>query len=307
MRDVADLIFGVSGQSVTFDCPEGRPSAVSSVKVFRWDSEDDFEELTGSGTVEASPSTTTDAEAAAGQRTIPVTATTGMEVGRSYLLTSADGAREWFEVAEVASGVSVTAKHLLHNTFASGSTVQTTRITAALDDTWLADEDNLDDSSGPNPAYRVRWVYTVAGITFVADSYFSLVRYAGKHGVKPQDMESLSPNWLDRLPTDHFRDQGRRLIDEAYRGVKIDLHQIWTDDAMVANAEIMDELVRYKALEQGEFARLMTGSGSRDAYETARLAYHSRFDQLAKITSKVPIRTADGGAMHVAALPLTRR
>jgi hypothetical protein len=185
--------------------------------------------------------------------------------------------------------------------------VQTTRITAALDDAWLADEDNLDDSSGPNPAYRVRWVYTVAGITFVADSYFSLVRYAGKHGVRPQDIEALVPGWLDRLPTDHFRDQGRRLIDRAHQEVKADLHQIWTDDAMIANSEIVDLLVSYKTVEMGEMARSYSGSGSRDAYETARLAYHSRFDQLAKITSKVPIRTTDGGATHVAALPLTRR
>jgi hypothetical protein len=310
VRDVQDIVFGVTGQSVYFDAPEGRPSSVTSCEVFWWDSADDSAVLTGSGAVETNPNTTIDAASGLGlanPRLLYVTATTGITVGRSYLVTSADGASEWFDAAEVDSGNYVLAKHPLHNAYTTADTVQTTRITATVDSTWVADEENLDETCGPNPSHRVRWVYVVGGVTKVADSYFRLVRYAGKHGVRPSDLEALAPGWLDRLPTDHYNDQGRRLIDEAYRAVKLDLHQVWTDATMVANSEVIDELTRYKAMEIGEFARLYSGGGSRDSIDAARAAYSSRFDQLARITSKIPIRTVDGGATHVSALPLTRR
>jgi len=310
MRTGQDIVFGVTGQALIFDAPEGRPSSVTSCDVFWWDSDDDSSLLTGSGAVETNPATTIDAASGYGQadpRVLNVAATTGMAADRRYLVTSALGYREWFDVAAIASAATVTAKHPLHNAYTTADTVQSTRIQATVDSVWVADETNLDDSSGPNPSHRVRWVYVVDGITHVADSYFTLVRYAGTHGVRPQDIEVLNPGWLDRLPTDHREDQGRKLIDEAYRQVKIDLHGTWTDDAMVANAEIVDELTRCKALELGEFAKAMQGNGDTRGYDLARMLYRERLDSLARITSKVPIRGVDGGAGGRLALGLTRR
>ncbi len=310
MRTGQDIVFGVTGQLLTFDAPEGRPSSVTSCEVFWWDSADDDAVLTGAGTVETGPATTIDAASGSGQadpRVLNVAATTSMVVDRRYLVTSAQGYREWFDVEEVNGGNSVTAKHPLHNAYTTSDTVQSTRIQATVDPTWVADEDNLDDTNGPNPSHRVRWVYVVSGTTYVADSYFTLVRYAGTHGVRPQDIEVLHPGWLDRLPTDHREDQGRKLIDEAYRQVKIDLHGTWTDDAMVANAEIIDELTRCKALELGEFAKAMQGNADTRGYDLARMMYRERLDSLARITSKVPIRSTDGGASGRLPLGLTRR
>ncbi len=310
MRTSQDIVFGVSGQSVVFDAPEGRPSSVTSVEVFFWDVNDDFPTLTGSGSVETNPNTTIDAASGYGQsdpHLVNVAATTGFARDRIYLVTSADGVREWIEISEIDAGNSVTAKHPLHNTYASADTVQSTRITATIDPSWVADETNLDDTCGPNPSHRVRWVYVVAGVTYVADSYFTLVRYAAAHGIRPQDVEATHPGWLDRLPTDHFRDQGRRLIDEAYRAVKLDLHAIWTDDAMVAHAEVIDDLTRWKVFELGELARFMsTGQGS-ESYSVAKAAYYTRFDSLARITNKVPIRDSSGAAAAKVAVGITRR
>lgn len=313
MRDVQDITFGVAGQVVHFDAPEGRPSSVTSVTVYRAISEDDAETEAALGTpsVETSPNTTVDAASGRGQANqnmIAVTATTGFAVDRSYLITAADGYREWFDCIEIDSGVSVTARHPLHNAYAASDIVQSTRIQATIDASWVADETNLDACEGPNPAYRVRWVYVVSGTTYVADSYLNLVRYIGTHGVRPQDVEALSPGWLDRLPTDHYADQGRRLIADAYRAVKIDLHQIWTDDAMVAHSEVIDELTRYRCVERAEWSRLMaTGGGTPTAWEAARLAYQYRFDALSKITNKLPIRNADGAATVRPAIGITRR
>ena len=312
MRTVQDILFGVDGQTVHYDAPEGRPSEVTSVQVFAYHDSDNAPQpaAIGAGTVETDPDTEVNDAAGEGQtdrRIIPVLSTDGFEVGRSYLITATDGTREWFECAALVTDTTVTAKHPLHNAYNSPDLVQSTRIVATLDSAWLADEANLDDTAGPNPSYRVRWVYVVDGKTCIADTYFALVRYRGQHGVRPQDVELTHPGWLDRLPTDHFRDQGRRLIDEAYRSVKIDLHAVWTDDAMVANTEIIDELVRYKCIEAGELARLLSGGGALEAYQAAQTAYRARFDALAKITSKIPTRTTGGGAHVRPAVGLTRR
>jgi hypothetical protein len=311
MRNAQDILFSVASQSLYLDCPEGRPSSVTSVSIFPWDASDDSDsEWSATGTVESNPNTTIDAASGYGQtdaRVLRVDATTGFATGRTYLVTSADGAKEWFDVVEIDSGVSVTARHPLHNAYATADTVVSTRITCAVSDAWAADEANLRDDAGPNPHYRVRWVYVVSGVTYVADTYFNLVRYAGKHGVRPQDIESLATGWLDRLPTDHRGNQGRTLIDDAYRAVKLQLHAIWTDDAMVANTEAIDELTRYKAIELGEFARILAGSGDTTAYQVARDAYQQHFDALKRITDKLPTRDTTGAATVRQAVGLTRR
>lgn len=310
MRTTQDILFGITGQLVYHDCAEGRPSSVTSATVHLYDAGDEStaEDAIGAASVETGPDTTIDAASGFGQadpRVLNVAATTSMAVDRRYLVTAADGQREWFDVEEIDSGNSVTAKHPLFNTYASADTVQSTRIQATIDPTWIADSGNVTD--GTAPSYRVRWVYVVSGVTYVADTYFNVVRYAGKHGVRPQDVELTFPGWLDRLPTDHREDQGRKLIDEAYRQVKIDLAAVETDDASVADAEIVDELTRWKALALSELARFMSNGQSEAAWTAAKSAYQERLDSLVRITTKVPVRDASGAATAKPSLGLTRR
>lgn len=315
MRSVQDIVFGITGQTVYYDAPEGRPSSVTSSVAFLWDAADDAtaEAALGSPSVESNPNTTIDAASGYGQadpRVLNVAATTGATADRTYLVTSADGLREWFDVLEVDSGNTITARHPLHNAYASADTVQSTRIQATVDSTWVADETNLTgDDVGPNPQYRIRWVYVVSGVTYVADTYFNLVRYAGKHGVRPQDIEVMLPGWLDSLPTDHRTTQGRALIDEAYRAVKLDVRKIDLAAANLAESEVVDELVRYKAVAIGEYAKLLAGNGrgSSDALNAARSTYQEQLDALLRVVSRVPVRDSTGAATPVMAVGLTRR
>lgn len=313
MRTVLDIAFDVTGQTVYYDAPEGRPSSVTSATVYRWDVADDSSSETaiGSASVETNPNTTIDAASGYGEtdaRKLNVAATTGFASERSYLVTSVDGLREWFEVEEIDSGNYVIAKHPLHNAYATADTVQSTRIQATVDSTWVADETNLlGDDVGPNPGYRIRWVYVVSGVTYVADTYFNLTRYVSKHGVTPQDIEVMAPGWLDMLPTDHRKDQGRRLIDNAHREVKIDLHQIDLAASAIAEAEIIDELTRYKTIELGEWARYMKGGIDETQANAASRRYATRLDSLARIVSRVPVRDVTGAATPVIATGLTRR
>jgi len=313
MRTVQDIVFGVTGQTLYFDAPEGRPSSVTSVAIFRWDVSDDdtAESAAGSGSVETGPSTTIDAASGWGQtdpRVLYVTATTNAVIGRTYLVTGADGFKEWFTVAEIDSANSLTAQHPLHNAYAASDTVQSTRIQATVDSTWVADETNLTtDVVGPNPMYRVRWVYVVNSVTYVADSYFNLVRYVGAHGVRPQDIEAMLPGWLDSLPADHRNTQGRALIDEAYRGVKLDVRKIDLAASGLAESEVVDELVRYKMVALGEYAKFLAGGSSADAVQLSRKTYQEQLDSLLRIVSRVPVRNETGAATAIVAGSISRR
>jgi hypothetical protein len=147
----------------------------------------------------------------------------------------------------------------------------------------------------------VRIVYVVASVTYVRDAYFDLVRYQPGHGVTGLDVDLMMPGWLDRLQTDYRRDQGKRLIDEAHRAVQLDLAAVWRNDASLANAAIVDELVRYKTVELGEWARVMAGGqsdnlGIRERYDLAVERYGMRFKTLVHPLDKLPTRTAAGGA-----------
>lgn len=311
MRTVTDVLYGVASQTLTFDAPEGRPSSVTSVDVRAWNATDDAsDEFSLTGAVETNPNTTLDGAAGASQsnpRNLPLTATTGITPGRTFLVTGAASLKEWVEVESVTSADSITARHPLHNDYATGAAFVSTRITASVDDTWAADESNILET-GANPMYRVRWVYVVGGITYVADTYFNLVRYGARHGVTPQDVEASHPGWLSALPTDHRNDQGRRLIDEAYRTVKIDLHGIELDDAAIAEAEIIDELVRYRCIERTEWAQFMTSRNSdQSRHLAAKAQYQERLDSLLRLASKVPVRDASGAAQRTTALGLSVR
>ncbi len=93
---------------------------------------------------------------------------------------------------------------------------------------------------------------------------------------------------------------------DAGHGLKPEV-AIWTDDAMVAHPEVIDDLTRWKALELGELARFMSSGQNDNSYAAAKAAYQSRFDQLARITNKLPIRDHTGSAGTVVTLGITRR
>lgn len=322
VRTVQDILYAIAGQTLFFDAPEGRPSSVTSITVFRSSMPDDGQaELatTGSAAVETNPATTTDAAAGFSQtdlRHIPLTATTGVAIGRDYLLTNAAGLKEWVEVAAITAADSIDARNPLHNDYASGATFVSTRISIALLDSWVADRNRIgggitgsgpyDGRLNPDPHYRVRWVYVVAGVSYIADTYFNLVRYAGRHGVVPEDIDNMVPGWINGLPADHRADQGRRFIDEAYRGVKLDLAAAEVDDSGIAESEVLDELVRHKAVEMAEWSKFLQAGRDETRHLAAAKKYASRLESFVTLASRVLERSIGGGATHKMAIGLTR-
>ncbi|MBP9863251.1 MAG: hypothetical protein KBD62_35225 [Kofleriaceae bacterium] len=299
MTATQDIQFGITGQTLVFDCEDGRPASVASVAVYEADDDDDSTPetaTTGAASVETNPNTTISASASAGAETITVTSATGATVGRTYRLADASGLFEDLTVTAV-SGTTVTSRTPLINGYASGATFKSCRASIALDATWVADTNNASPSWCPNPRYRVRWVIVdSAGATQAYHRFFDLVRYPARHGVIPTMVEARHPGWLDGLPIDSRSAQGRALIDRAFAQLKVDLYADNKADQATRNAELVSELVIEKAavLAVEDAIRLgATNQGTR--YDQMQALYKQRYDQLVR-APVLPMDTAGAGA-----------
>jgi len=224
-----DILFGVTGQSLYFDAPEGRPSSVTTSSVFETTVGDDGtaeSATTGSAAVETTPNTTFNAASGDGQadpRKCNLTATTGCAIGRRYLAKNALGETEFVEVTGISSGVYVQARQPLQNAYTTA------------------------DTFAPNPRYRWRLVYVVSSVTYIHDAYLDLVRYAARYDVTGLDVERRFGGWLRVVGTFEREDQGASVIAEAFQRVKFDLYNLGVADQSVRNREVVNELVKFCA------------------------------------------------------------
>jgi hypothetical protein len=283
-----DIAFGVTGQSLFFDAPEGRPSSVTSSSIFENSTGDDGtaeSATTGSAAVETNPSTTFDAASGAAQANptkCNLTATTGIAPDRVFLATNALGQKEFVEVTAFASADYALVREPLQFDYTTADTFVSTRITHAIDATWVAASSNLSDEFDPNPRYRWRLVYVVSSVTYVHDVYFDLLRYPSRHDVRPTDVNHRAPGWTERAAS-YYRD-GRIAIDEAHQVVKFDLYNLSTPDQSIRNREVVNELVKLKAIELV------------DQTELNAKHYNDRFMQLLANGKTVTSKSSSGAA-----------
>jgi len=296
-----EILWNVTGQTLVWDAPEGRASSVSDVRVYRAEADDDSTvEWTATAAVETNPNTTLDGSAGTGQsdlRVIPLTVTTGIVAERRYLITSvAFGHKEWVEVETVESGVDVTVKHPLVNAYASVDTFVSTRITATVNATWVVDKNEISPEASTFPYYRAVWTYVVSGVTYRHQSYLDLVRLAAYHTVSPLDVDSVQPGWIDKLPVDYRKEQGRPLIEQAFSAVRLDLLADEKATRWLRHLDVMNELVARKAVVLSEELNSTNfGVGVNTTLAQAQERYQQRYDQLIR-EPKVPIMTSPGGS-----------
>lgn len=312
MRDVVqEILHGISGQSLILDVPEGRPSSVTSCTVLETTDDDDgpVESAVGAPAVETNPDTTSTAAAGTDETdatTIALTLATNVTAGRSYLFASAGGDSEWVEPVGL-SGLNVRLRHPLLNQYAAGSTFKGTRITAVIDATWVADEANLSSEEDIEPRYRVAWVYTVGGVVKRRQTSFDLVRYSAQHHVTPLDVDNGFPGWIDRLPTDYRREQGRPLIEQAWRSVKMDLRADRKLARWVRNLDVVTELVIARANLAAIEHSAMRGVVQPAALEAAQKIYRQRYDQLIREPHTQLAAQPMGGRVEARRAPLFSR
>jgi hypothetical protein len=308
-----DILYNVTGQSLYIDCPEGRPTGTPTFTVYADSVGDDgTEEFSGNGTVE-SVNTTVDVASGfseSNRKRVYLADVSNIEVGREYLLTNSGTESEWCEVRRIddLSGY-VDVRHTLQNDYdIANSTFVGTRITASVDDTWVADTSHLNKGTSADPGYRVLWTYTVGGETKKRYTYFDLLRVAGDHNVTINDLTLYFPALKDTLGRD-YRGHVEKLIDEAYRALQLDLKAVGLDSDQVRDQWVVDELVKRRAILNLAIAGVHPADITYADYLVfVREEYGAAFNAHFGITNKTAIATDDsGGATHMDSLPLMTR
>lgn len=248
MRDIATITFGVAGQVLSFQSLAGAASAATFSAFKDTATDDSTPEFSGAATLDT-VATTLSAVAGPAQanpQRVPLTSTAGVTAGRRYLL-SESSRREWVDVVEVGAGYAL-ARYPLVSDYTTAATFVGTTLTAAVPDVWAASTTNLVDPADPAPRYRCRWLMTIAGAQVVAYSYFDLAIADIGHSVQIGDINARAPGLKDSLPTDYRIDEGRPLIAEAWRSVRLDVAASGVDTLAVRNDEVLNELVILRCL-----------------------------------------------------------
>ncbi len=300
MTDILELDFNVEGQTLYFDVPEGRPTSVQDVSVWEDTDGDDVteEDALGPPSID-SVNTTFDADSGP-EESDPtlcnLTATTNIVIGRRYLATNAAGETEWIEVERITSGASVSHRSHLANQYALGDTFKGTRISAVVDSDWIADEDNISNPRCPKPRWRFVVSYTVAGVEYRAAVFFGVTRYPFRLTVSALDVDRLSRGWLSRLHPDDVRGAGNEILKEAAKQVRFDLWEHELTDSGFRNNEIINELIRWRAVWLIADAALFQGAGNPTQVELASTRYFERFDKLVRQPKSRVQATEEGAA-----------
>lgn len=308
-----DILFSVAGQSIYFDAPEGRPSSVVSVAVYEdhdGDTGTGESATTGAASIESVSLTVSAASGVseADPTRIQLASVTGLVRNRRYLATNAYGQTEWIEVERIDSvNDDVYAQHALVHDYAASDTLASTRMTIALDSTWIADTNNISHPLCPRPRYRVVWTYVVGGTTYRAASWFDVVRYPYTTTVTALDVDRLSNGWLSRLSAEQQLGQGEDVIDEALQQVKLDLWERDLAAYALRNGEVLTELIKRKAVTLVHEQAYAHGGLGRAQLDLSRRDYWDRLAGLVEARkAQIQINT-DGAGGTPSSDPVWRR
>ena len=297
MRSTTDITYGVTGQTLAYRVPQGRPTS-ATFAVFRDTAgDDDVSEFTGTATVDTVSTTVSIASGAssADPQRIDLTSSTGLANGTKYLLAEV-GKQEWVEPVEVGTAY-VRVRHPLKNDYTASATVKSTTITAAVDATWVATLAKLSDHKDPAPSYRARWAIVVGGVTVIAYSYFDLVRAPTSYLVDLDELNSRAPGLVDSMPTEYRVENGRPMIDAAWRAVRAHLASMGLDTDAIRDDEALDELVTLRSLRSlAEAGWRPPGFELTTYLELTRANYDAFFTQ--NVLTMTKLATDSGGGVE---------
>jgi hypothetical protein len=234
------------------------------------------EVLVASQAATKGPRTTLDAAAAAGQTTIPLTATTNVAVGKVYRLTNAAGQHEFVTVDSIASGVSVTSRRPLAYTYAAADVFESHELSVSVTG---AQADAVRSNC------RARWLFTSDGQEHLEESLFHVSSFAPIHTVTPEDVGRRYPRIYDALASSQVLAE---LIDE-----------IWTNEVLEDLAGRVDDehgLVAGSGLNRALLLRVVAqveGANEQwDDFDRYMELYRTALEQAVAL---VPIDTDDDG------------
>lgn len=213
------------------------------------------------------PSTTVDADAAAGGKTIPLTATTSIKRWDEYKVgPNATGQYEWVTVDAIASGVSVTVLNELKHTYADGDTFESHTMT--------------DTISGSNVTSlrrnaRAEWAYTVDGVQRKESTIFHVGLYVPRYGLTEEEVLGVEPRARHFVGSDQPLDRLIRWLFE--RELLPDISKIYNPGAIVSG-EQLDKALLYKLREYMADAAI---EGDGEVAKSHAESYVGAIDELA--------------------------
>ena len=248
MRQTTAVLYNVAGQVVNFRFPNGR--AISATYgVWRGTQSDDGpSEFTGVATLDT-PNTTITTAAGPAQSDptyIALAATTGIIIGRQYLLAG-NGLTEQVRVVEIGATY-VRVRSPIQADYAIGSTFVSTFISAAIDNTWITNLANLSNLADTYADWRVKWIILFGTSTYTYYSYFDVLRATVAHHVEIDDINVRAPGLADSLPVEYRAEDGRALIDGAYKSVRAHLVAMGIDPNSIRDDEAIDEMTVLRSL-----------------------------------------------------------
>jgi hypothetical protein len=249
-RLTADVLYNVTGQSITHRVLQGRPTSATFSALFDDEGDDDTAIFTGTATVD-SVNTTIDVASGQSQadpQKINLAATTSIVTSRKYLI-SEGSKQEWVQPVEIVSADYVRVRHPLKNDYTTAATFVSTSISAAVDSTFITSLNYVSDVEDPNPRYRMRWSIVVSGVTYIAYTFFDVVRVANEHHVDIDDINARAPGLVDSIPPEYRVEQGRPLTDAAFRSVTAKLTAAGINIDAIRDDQVMDELVIMRSLQ----------------------------------------------------------
>lgn len=246
-RLVAEVTYNETGQTVETRVSE-RPAS-ATFKVLAYETPDDGTvKFQGAATIEA-VNTTVASTSGVGQadpNRINLTSTAGIQTSRKYTV-SEGGKQEVVSPVQVETGY-IRVRYPLRNSYTTAATFVGTTLVAAIDATFVADLANISLHEDVDPGYRVLWAYVVSGVEKKTYSYFDLIRAPITHQVDLDDVNARAPGLYSSMPTEYKVEQGRPLIDAAWRSVRAKMQSLSIDVDALRNDEVLDELVILKCL-----------------------------------------------------------
>ncbi len=310
------LIYGVTGQEVEFYPPasqvvqDGAPAA-ATYSVWRGtQGNDDTALFSGTATLDSVSTTLSSAAgySQANRRAIALTSSSGAAIGRWYAVTNAAGQREAVQLATVAQLVDDLAYD-----YAAADTVRGLRHVATVDATFIAASANINVSGAQSllhrhqgagdkiaaPPYRVRWTYTLAGLTRHYWTGFDVVRAPAQHGVSVADLRGIFPDISDhewrQTRGQHFQAQ----IEEAWDRFKIDARVSGYDPSSFRDPQLVARLVKLAAIWGLALSGVVPGGWSKAEYvPIAQREYESLFARAIGTALNAWVDTATVGAIN---------
>lgn len=320
-RSHVALIYNVTGQTLEWYPPDdevlvlGAPASAASYSVWRGDQSNDETALfSGTATLDATNTgLNSNAGPAQANRTlVPIASTSNVVVGRRYAMKDANSAAAAVVTVKTFDdpGPGVFVTHDLAQTFTTNTTFKGLRNVFTVDATFIQTLSNINifgtlispysswnggETRTIAPPYRVRWSYSLGGITRHQWTTFDVCRAPLTHRVtiehlKPRLPDAVYNEWLSQRGADY-----QPQIEEGFTRVKTDIRLAGYDPDMIVDPELVDRLVTYAAI-----AVITRGRPGGDQDEQD---YINLFSKSIGVVLKAHVSTDSTGAINPAPIP----